>query len=47
MSELLVEVVPTEKKEEAKVLVEVDEVPCEAKDTECNRRWLQAQSDCV
>ena len=47
MSELLVEVVPAQKKEETKVLVEVDKVPCESTDTECTKRWMEAQSDCV
>ena len=48
MPELLVEVVPVQKKtEEAKVLVEVDKVPCESTDTECTRRWVDSQSDCV
>jgi hypothetical protein len=46
MSQLLVEV-PDQKKEEVKVLVEVDEVPCESTDKACNRRWLESQSDCV
>ena len=48
MPELLVEVVPVQKKtEEVKVLVEVEKLPCESTDTECTRRWVQSQSDCV
>lgn len=46
MSQLLVEV-PDQKKEEVKILVEVDEIPCEANDKACTRRWLESQSDCV
>jgi hypothetical protein len=49
MSQLLLEVPDQKNKpeEKAQVLVEVDKSPCEAKDTACTKRWLEAQSDCV
>lgn len=49
MSQLLLEVPDQKNKpeEKAQVLVEVDKSPCESKDKECTKRWMEAQSDCV
>lgn len=49
MSQLLLEVPDQKNKpeEKAQVLVEVDKVPCKPNDTDCTKRWVESQSDCV